>query len=119
MIVPVLTAFFVAANAFSVPNSQAPRAPRMSKCYLLKFNCRVNTFHFAWVAMAAKYKVAVLGGGPSGSNAAEALAKNKDIEVVLFERKLDNAKPCGGAIPYCMVEEFNLPLDIIDRKVTF
>ncbi len=36
---------------------------------------------------------------------------------MIFERKLDNAKPCGGAIPVCMVEEFNLPTDIIDRKV--
>jgi geranylgeranyl reductase len=30
---------------------------------------------------------------------------------------MDNAKPCGGAIPVCMVEEFSLPSDIIDRKV--
>ena len=35
----------------------------------------------------------------------------------MFERKFDNAKPCGGAIPVCMVEEFNLPSEIIDRKV--
>ena len=27
-------------------------------------------------------------------------------------------QPCGGAIPLCMVEEFNLPTEIIDRKVT-
>ena len=61
-------------------------------------------------------KVAVIGGGPSGSCAAEILAK-AGIETWLFERKLDNAKPCGGAIPLCMVEEFNLPDSIIDRKV--
>lgn len=30
---------------------------------------------------------------------------------------MDNAKPCGGAIPVCMIEEFNLPAEIIDRKV--
>jgi geranylgeranyl diphosphate/geranylgeranyl-bacteriochlorophyllide a reductase len=30
---------------------------------------------------------------------------------------MDNAKPCGGAIPLCMVEEFDLPVEIIDRKV--
>ena len=29
---------------------------------------------------------------------------------------VDNAKPCGGAIPVCMVEEFSLPSEIIDRK---
>ncbi len=61
-------------------------------------------------------RVAVVGGGPSGSCAAEVLAK-AGIETWLFERKLDNAKPCGGAIPLCMVSEFDLPESIIDRKV--
>ncbi|NJL97319.1 MAG: geranylgeranyl reductase [Synechococcaceae cyanobacterium SM2_3_2] len=61
-------------------------------------------------------RVAVVGGGPAGSCAAEVLAK-AGIETYLFERKLDNAKPCGGAIPLCMVSEFDLPPQIIDRKV--
>ena len=61
-------------------------------------------------------RVAVVGGGPSGSCAAEILAK-AGITTWLFERKLDNAKPCGGAIPLCMVSEFALPNEIIDRKV--
>ena len=30
---------------------------------------------------------------------------------------MDNCKPCGGAIPVCMIEEFKLPTEIIDRKV--
>ncbi|MBV8883740.1 MAG: geranylgeranyl reductase, partial [Chroococcidiopsidaceae cyanobacterium CP_BM_RX_35] len=47
---------------------------------------------------------------------AETLAK-AGIETYLFERKLDNAKPCGGAIPLCMVAEFDLPPHIIDRRV--
>jgi len=61
-------------------------------------------------------RVAVVGSGPAGSSAAETLAK-AGIETYLFERKLDNAKPCGGAIPLCMVDEFDLPADIIDRRV--
>jgi geranylgeranyl reductase len=61
-------------------------------------------------------RVAVVGGGPAGSSAAETLAK-AGIETYLFERKLDNAKPCGGAIPLCMVSEFELPPQIIDRRV--
>ena len=61
-------------------------------------------------------RVAVIGGGPSGSCAAEILAK-AGIKTWVFERKLDNAKPCGGAIPLCMVSEFDLPDSIIDRKV--
>lgn len=61
-------------------------------------------------------RVAVVGSGPAGSSAAETLAK-AGIETFLFERKLDNAKPCGGAIPMCMVSEFDIPAHIIDRKV--
>jgi geranylgeranyl diphosphate/geranylgeranyl-bacteriochlorophyllide a reductase len=61
-------------------------------------------------------RVAVVGGGPAGSSAAEVLAK-AGIETYLFERKLDNVKPCGGAIPLCMVSEFDLPPEIIDRRV--
>jgi len=61
-------------------------------------------------------RVAVVGAGPAGSSAAEVLVK-AGIETYLFERKLDNAKPCGGAIPLCMVEEFDLPPHIIDRRV--
>ncbi len=61
-------------------------------------------------------RVAVVGSGPAGSSAAETLAK-AGIETYLIERKLDNAKPCGGAIPLCMVSEFELPPEIIDRRV--
>jgi geranylgeranyl reductase len=65
---------------------------------------------------ALTLRVAVVGSGPAGSSAAETLAK-AGIETYLFERKLDNAKPCGGAIPLCMVSEFDLPPEIIDRRV--
>jgi flavin-dependent dehydrogenase len=65
-----------------------------------------------------KYKVAVVGGGPAGACAAEIFAQEKNIETVMFERKLDNAKPCGGAIPLCMVGEFDLPESVVDRKVS-
>jgi geranylgeranyl reductase len=61
-------------------------------------------------------RVAVVGSGPAGASAAETLVK-AGIETYLFERKLDNAKPCGGAIPLCMVSEFDLPAYVIDRRV--
>ncbi|CAL6299044.1 unnamed protein product [Bathycoccus prasinos] len=64
-----------------------------------------------------KLRVAVIGGGPAGACAAETLAKG-GCETFLVERKMDNCKPCGGAIPLCMVGEFDLPEEIIDRKVT-
>ena len=68
-------------------------------------------------ALSMKYKVAVVGGGPSGACAAEIFAQEKNIDTVLFERKMDNAKPCGGAIPLCMVGEFDMPESVVDRKV--
>lgn len=68
-------------------------------------------------ALEMKYKVAVVGGGPSGACAAEILAQEKNIDTVLFERKMDNAKPCGGAIPLCMIGEFDIPESTVDRKV--
>ena len=64
-----------------------------------------------------QYKVAVVGGGPSGACAAEIFAQEKNIDTVMFERKMDNAKPCGGAIPLCMVGEFDIPETVVDRKV--
>jgi len=57
-----------------------------------------------------------VGGGPAGASAAETLAE-AGIETYLIERKLDHAKPCGGAFPLCMVDEFDLPPEIIDRRV--
>ena len=74
-------------------------------------NC--NCVHI-WIP---QYKVAVVGGGPSGACAAEIFAQEKNIETVMFERKFDNAKPCGGAIPLCMIGEFDIPETVVDRKV--
>jgi len=69
--------------------------------------------------MDMRYKVAVIGGGPSGACAAEIFAQEKGIDTVMFERKMDNAKPCGGAIPLCMVGEFDIPETVVDRKVRY
>ncbi|XP_052179638.1 geranylgeranyl diphosphate reductase, chloroplastic [Diospyros lotus] len=78
---------------------------------------RVVAGKFSPKVTGRNLRVAVVGGGPAGGAAAETLAKG-GIETFLIERKLDNCKPCGGAIPLCMVGEFDLPLDIIDRRVT-
>jgi len=69
------------------------------------------------VPLNRKLRVAVVGGGPSGACAADTLA-SAGIETFLIERKMDNCKPCGGAIPLCMIDEFDLPMEIVDRKVT-
>ncbi|XP_071931854.1 geranylgeranyl diphosphate reductase, chloroplastic-like [Coffea arabica] len=67
--------------------------------------------------ISSKLRAAVVGGGPAGSSAAEALAAG-GIETFLFERSPSTAKPCGGAIPLCMLDEFPIPPHLIDRKVT-
>ena len=64
-----------------------------------------------------KLRAAVIGAGPSGSSAAEALAAG-GAECFLFERAPSEAKPCGGAIPICMLDEFDIPARLIDRHVT-
>ncbi len=61
-------------------------------------------------------RVAIVGSGPGGSCAAEICAK-AGFETYLIEKNLNNSKPCGGAIPLCMVSEFDLPESIIDRRV--
>ncbi|KAF3443984.1 hypothetical protein FNV43_RR13674 [Rhamnella rubrinervis] len=63
-----------------------------------------------------KLRAAVIGGGPAGSSAAEALASG-GVETFLFERSPSHAKPCGGAIPLCMLDEFQIPHHLIDRHV--
>ena len=64
-----------------------------------------------------KLRAAVIGGGPAGSSAAETLAAG-GIETFLFERRPASSKPCGGAIPLCMLEEFSIPPELVDRRVT-
>ncbi|PKI40300.1 geranylgeranyl diphosphate reductase, chloroplastic-like [Punica granatum] len=64
-----------------------------------------------------KLRAAVVGGGPAGSSTAEALASG-GVETFLFERSPADAKPCGGAIPLCMLDEFRIPLRLVDRHVT-
>ncbi|CAL4976952.1 unnamed protein product [Urochloa decumbens] len=62
-------------------------------------------------------RVAVVGGGPAGASAAEALASS-GAKTFLLERSPAGAKPCGGAIPLCMLDEFAIPRDLVDRRVT-
>lgn len=63
------------------------------------------------------YDVAIIGGGPSGSVAAAELAK-AGISTVLIERNLENVKPCGGAIPLGLIEEFSIPNPLVEKKLS-
>jgi len=64
-----------------------------------------------------RYDVAVIGGGPSGAVAARLLAQ-AGLETVLLERNLQNVKPCGGAIPLGLIEEFSLPSELVEKKLS-
>jgi len=61
------------------------------------------------------YDVVVIGGGPSGASAAEHLAK-QNYRVLLLERAF-RIKPCGGAIPPCLIDEFEIPEDLLVARI--
>lgn len=54
--------------------------------------------------------VAVLGGGPAGSSAAERLARG-GLKTILFDEKLAWEKPCGGGITYKAYDQYPYLLD--------
>ena len=54
--------------------------------------------------------VAVLGGGPAGSFAAERLA-SAGLRVSIFDEKLAWEKPCGGGLTYKAYKEYPFLID--------
>jgi geranylgeranyl reductase family protein len=54
--------------------------------------------------------VAVLGGGPAGSFAAERLAR-AGLRVIVFDEKLAWEKPCGGGLTYKAYHEYPFLVD--------
>lgn len=53
------------------------------------------------------YDVIVVGGGPSGATAANDLARS-GVHVAFLDRD-GRIKPCGGAIPPRLIEDFSIP----------
>ena len=62
------------------------------------------------------YDVVVIGGGPSGATAAEDVARSGK-SVALIDRD-GRIKPCGGAIPPRLIEDFLIPDSQIVARIT-
>jgi geranylgeranyl reductase len=61
------------------------------------------------------FDVVVVGGGPSGATAATDLAR-RGSSVCLLDRA-GRIKPCGGAIPPKLIEEFGIPDYLLVAKI--
>ena len=55
-------------------------------------------------------RIAIIGGGPAGSMAAERLAL-AGVRVTLFEEKGAWEKPCGGGVPYKALQRYPFLLE--------
>jgi geranylgeranyl diphosphate/geranylgeranyl-bacteriochlorophyllide a reductase len=67
-------------------------------------------------AMQEVFDVVVIGGGPAGATAATDLAR-RGRSVVLLD-KAGRIKPCGGAVPPRLIDEFVIPPELLVARIS-
>jgi geranylgeranyl diphosphate/geranylgeranyl-bacteriochlorophyllide a reductase len=66
--------------------------------------------------MIETFDAVVVGGGPSGATAANELAR-QGRSVLLLDRA-GRIKPCGGAIPPRLIQDFDIPDHLLAARIT-
>jgi geranylgeranyl reductase len=66
--------------------------------------------------MTETYDAIIVGGGPCGATAANVLAQ-QGWSVLLLDRA-GRIKPCGGAIPPRLIEDFAIPDHLLAARIT-
>lgn len=66
--------------------------------------------------MLPAFEVGIVGAGAAGSSCAQVLGK-AGVKVALFDHSHPREKPCGGLIDERVVEEFNIPKELLQNEI--